>query len=479
MTRPHRLFATLAGALALSAVATAGMSRAAQRPEPAASSAPAVASPVPALANAAPDLVTPDLLARAVATPRGPRVPGSDYQLERIPVAARVIMQLKDHYVDPTRFQPKEMLVAALEGVERKVAEVMIQGDARSAKLTLTVGAAQRELDISGVNSVWEIRTKLGEAMGLHPGAPGRPAGPARDRVRGRQRHALDPRPAHHPPRAQVVEGDEGPDPGGVRRARVRHRHAGRQPHRGQGAEEHPRPARRHQAQGRHHPNRRAVHRQPGPAGRGGPAARPPPDQGVRDGGAPGRRPPQAPHHPRDDQPRDRLAGATVPRQRGATCDSRSSRPTPPGTCCTALRAQQAEAGRPPRRDRARPAQQPGRPARPGHPGLRPVPLRGRDREDGGPRRQGDVRGPRGEGGAPRPHRHRRRPAGGAGEQQLRLGQRDRGGRPEEQQPGAGDRQADVREGIGAGPAGRERPGPERPGSSDPQADHRPVPHPG
>jgi carboxyl-terminal processing protease len=165
MTRHLRLFTTIAGALALSVTVTAGLSRASQRPEPAASTGTPQASTV--IASVAATAPAGDAVARVAASPRGPRAPGTEYQLERIPVAARVIMQLKDHYVDPSRFRPKEMLVAALEGVERKVAEVMVQGDARSSKLTLTVGAAQRELDISGVNSIWEIRTKLGEAMGF------------------------------------------------------------------------------------------------------------------------------------------------------------------------------------------------------------------------------------------------------------------------------------------------------------------------
>ncbi|HSP18633.1 MAG TPA: hypothetical protein VLQ79_03910, partial [Myxococcaceae bacterium] len=117
MTRHLRLFATLAGALALSATVTAGLSRASPRPDQgAASNGVAVAARTP---GASP---SPVLARSTIATHRA-SVPGSDYQLERIPVAARVIMQLKDHYVDPSRFHPKEMLVAALESVERKVAE--------------------------------------------------------------------------------------------------------------------------------------------------------------------------------------------------------------------------------------------------------------------------------------------------------------------------------------------------------------------
>jgi len=51
--------------------------------------------------------------------------------------------------------------------VEKTVAEVMVQGDAKGPRLTLTVGAAQRELDISAVDSLWDVRKVLGEAMGF------------------------------------------------------------------------------------------------------------------------------------------------------------------------------------------------------------------------------------------------------------------------------------------------------------------------
>ena len=78
-----------------------------------------------------------------------------------------LILAVKDNYVDPSRFDPKQMVVSSLESVERAVAEVMIQGDEKSPKLTLTVGPAQRELDITGVDSIWKVRTVLGEAMGF------------------------------------------------------------------------------------------------------------------------------------------------------------------------------------------------------------------------------------------------------------------------------------------------------------------------
>jgi carboxyl-terminal processing protease len=143
MIRPFRLFATLAATLALALGMTTRLVRA----------EPEVPPPAVAFKGAAP------IHARAGDS--------GEYQLDRLPILSRVILQVKDNYVDPARIDPKQMVVAALEAVEKTVAEVMVQGDAHSQKLVLTTGSAQRELDISGVKSIWEVRTVLGEAMGF------------------------------------------------------------------------------------------------------------------------------------------------------------------------------------------------------------------------------------------------------------------------------------------------------------------------
>jgi carboxyl-terminal processing protease len=143
MIRPLRLLATLAAALALALGVTARLVRAEADPAPAAV-AYRGALPVHARGD-----------------------DGGEYRLDRLPILSRVILSVKDNYVDPSRFEPKQMVVSALESVEKTVAEVMVQGDATSPKLTLTVGASQREIDISGLDSIWKIRTVLGEAMGF------------------------------------------------------------------------------------------------------------------------------------------------------------------------------------------------------------------------------------------------------------------------------------------------------------------------
>jgi carboxyl-terminal processing protease len=142
MIRPFRLFATLAAALALALGVTARLVRA----------EPENAPPAVAYRGAAP-------LARPSE--------GGDYQLDRLPILSRVILQVKDNYVDPDRFDPKQMVITALETVEKTVAEVMVQPDVGGNKLTLTVGRASREIDLSAVKSMWDIRLVMGEAMGF------------------------------------------------------------------------------------------------------------------------------------------------------------------------------------------------------------------------------------------------------------------------------------------------------------------------
>jgi carboxyl-terminal processing protease len=110
----------------------------------------------------------PEVLAyREKVPPQARQDEAGEYRLDRLYYLSKVIMAVKDQYVDPSRVEPREMVVAALEAVEKTVAEVMVQGDARSPKLVLTVGSASRDLDLSAVDSLWTTRIIMGEAMGF------------------------------------------------------------------------------------------------------------------------------------------------------------------------------------------------------------------------------------------------------------------------------------------------------------------------
>jgi carboxyl-terminal processing protease len=93
--------------------------------------------------------------------------PDPNYELEKLPVLSRVVISVKENYVDQRRVDPKAMVFAALDGVEKAVAEVMVDGDPKTGKFTVTVGSAQRAFDASGAKTPWEARGVLADVMGF------------------------------------------------------------------------------------------------------------------------------------------------------------------------------------------------------------------------------------------------------------------------------------------------------------------------
>ena len=140
MIRPFRIVATLAAAAALFLGTSEGISK-----------AEAGAASTVAYRGSGTFQPKPD--------EQGP------YQLDKLLIASKAILNVTDFYVDPTRIEPKQMFVGALQAMERTVAEVMVDGDASSEKVKVTVGSASREFPIQGLDTVWKMRTLLGEVM--------------------------------------------------------------------------------------------------------------------------------------------------------------------------------------------------------------------------------------------------------------------------------------------------------------------------
>jgi carboxyl-terminal processing protease len=106
-------------------------------------------------------------LAASAPPPGGKGTPDDDYRLDRLPILGIVIHRVYHNYVDPSRIDPKAMVVSALNAVERLVAEVMVEGDAKSDALHVAVGAAGRDFDLKDVDTIWKARVLLGEVMGF------------------------------------------------------------------------------------------------------------------------------------------------------------------------------------------------------------------------------------------------------------------------------------------------------------------------
>ena len=173
MNRPFRLVATFAVAAALALGVAVSLVRADPdlAPAPAQTRAllaarPSAALPAPAAALAPP--AADELAYSTNGTALGKSPSGDDdYRLDRLPILGFVFSKIHQAYVDPTRIDPKAMVVAALDSVERTVAEVMVKGDSKSDKLSVTVGNASRDFEIKDVDTIWNARLLLGEVMGF------------------------------------------------------------------------------------------------------------------------------------------------------------------------------------------------------------------------------------------------------------------------------------------------------------------------
>jgi carboxyl-terminal processing protease len=83
-----------------------------------------------------------------------------DYRLSSLSVLSRVVLLVKEQYVEPARIEPKVMLVSAMEAMEQKVPEVLVE-KVKDDVLGLVVGTQRREYDLSGITSIWELNFKL------------------------------------------------------------------------------------------------------------------------------------------------------------------------------------------------------------------------------------------------------------------------------------------------------------------------------
>jgi carboxyl-terminal processing protease len=85
------------------------------------------------------------------------------YDLAALRVFNNTLMRVNDSYVDPTRVEPKQMLLAALDQVQKSVAEVLVEPKPEANKVKVGVDTAQSEFAIGEVDSPWALSMKMRE----------------------------------------------------------------------------------------------------------------------------------------------------------------------------------------------------------------------------------------------------------------------------------------------------------------------------
>jgi len=96
---------------------------------------------------------------------RGPAGAKTAYDITKLEAVTATIRTIRDKYVEPSRVKPKQMLLSALDFVQRDVAQVIVQRDAGPDRIRVRVGAAEKEFDVSNVQGPWDVSAKLREVF--------------------------------------------------------------------------------------------------------------------------------------------------------------------------------------------------------------------------------------------------------------------------------------------------------------------------
>ena len=87
------------------------------------------------------------------------------YDLTALRVFNATLMRVNDAYVDPTRVDPKQMLLAALDQVQKSVAEVLVEPSADKSRVKVRVDTTEKEFDLKDVDSPWALSFKMREIV--------------------------------------------------------------------------------------------------------------------------------------------------------------------------------------------------------------------------------------------------------------------------------------------------------------------------
>ena len=100
-------------------------------------------------------------LGRTIGAPSADRKP---YDLHnRLTTFNQTLGRVLEAYVDPTRVDPKQMLLSALDSIQKQVAEVMVEPFPEQNRVVVHVDTAVREFSIEHVDSPWAMAPKMQE----------------------------------------------------------------------------------------------------------------------------------------------------------------------------------------------------------------------------------------------------------------------------------------------------------------------------
>jgi carboxyl-terminal processing protease len=84
-----------------------------------------------------------------------------NYDLTQLKVVNEVLKNVRDKYVDPKRVKPKDMLLSALNYVQRDVAQVIVLHEEGAPSVKVRVDTQEREYRVDNVLGLWDVSARL------------------------------------------------------------------------------------------------------------------------------------------------------------------------------------------------------------------------------------------------------------------------------------------------------------------------------
>ncbi|AUX25276.1 peptidase S41 [Sorangium cellulosum] len=92
------------------------------------------------------------------------QVAKAPYDLTRLEAVNETLKMIRDKYVDPDRVKPKEMLLSALNAVQRDVAQVIVLNEDPN-EVTVRVETSAKKFRIDNIQGPWDVSARLREVF--------------------------------------------------------------------------------------------------------------------------------------------------------------------------------------------------------------------------------------------------------------------------------------------------------------------------
>ena len=106
-----------------------------------------------------------DGLAPAIAANNTATHTPATYDLTQLKVVNEVLKTVRDRYVDPKRVKPKDMLMSALNYVQRDVAQVIVLHEENAPTVKVRVDTQEKEFRVDNVLGPWDVSARLREVF--------------------------------------------------------------------------------------------------------------------------------------------------------------------------------------------------------------------------------------------------------------------------------------------------------------------------